>query len=338
MIRIIRPILIIIVTFMPVVAAFSGCGKKGPSPEEIRSNASIGKSDEISKLNDQLFGAANLSSDRGEYLLGPGDLLEIKVFEADKLNSTVRISSRGFASLPLLGEIKLDGLTAAEAEKLIEDTYRKTYIRNPNVNIFVKEHHSQRITVVGQVKNPGTYDFPSQIRLLDTIALAGGLTEKAGHSVQIKRLSSATLASEQTFVANLEKLINEGKTELNIRINGGDIVFIPEAGTFYVDGAVRRPGQYHIKKLLTINEAILASGGFAPYANTEKVILMREEENGVKREIELNLENPSSTDGVQVADGDIIYVNASFWRKMFSGGGINIGIPGLGVSYRDPSR
>jgi polysaccharide biosynthesis/export protein len=322
-----------------LVINFIGCGKKGSSSGYVEPVKFTSESDYITGLNNKLFADTNISTNRSEYLLGPGDLLEIKIFEADKLNTVARISSRGMVSLPLLGEINLDGLIATEAEKLIEEKYQESYIKDPHVNIFVKEHYSQRVTVIGQVKQPGTFDYPSRIRLLDAIALAGGLTEKADHMVQIKRLGSATHGSKQTFLANLNELINEGKTELNININGGDIIFVPEAGSFYVDGAVRRPGQYYIKKILSAEEVILVAGGFAPYANTDELILMREkEEYGEREKIVINLEKTGSTDQYKVQDGDIIFVNATFWGKVFSGGGMNIGIPGLGVSYRDPSK
>ena len=315
-----------------------GCSNKQPSPEEIINSQQLSeRTKEINEFNQQVFAAANLTPDRGEYLLGPGDLLEIKVFEAEKLGATVRLSSRGEVSLPLLGEIKLKGLTASEAEQLIENTYEATYIKDPHVNIFVKEHYSQRVTVVGQVKNPGTYDYPSKQRLLDAIALAGGLTEKAGQNVQIRRLGIVSKEPSQTLLVNLDKLVNDGKTELNIEINGGDVIFVPEAGSFYIDGAVRRPGEYHIKKILSINEAMLTAGGCEPYAAMDEIILMREAEGGKRREIRINLEDtPEKAQNIKIKDKDIILVKSSFWGSILYGTGLNIGVPGFGVNYRNP--
>jgi len=317
-----------------------GCGKSTLSPEEIQAKAktSANKSSRVSELNNRLFAAANPLTDRSEYLLGPGDLLEIKVFEAEKLNATVRLSSRGIVSLALLGEVSLKGLTASEAERLIEDKYKASYIKDPHVSIFVKEHYSQRVTVVGQVKNPGTYDYPSRQRLLDAIALAGGLTEKAGQKAQIRRLSSISTGTDQTFLVDLDKLINEGKTELNIQINGGDVIFVPEAGSFYVDGAVRRPGEYHIKNTLSVNEALLAAGGCEPYADMGKIVLMRETKEGKREEIKINLEKtPKKSNKITIRDQDIILVKSSFWGSVFHGTGLIIGIPGTGINYRNPN-
>lgn len=195
----------------------------------------------------------------------------------------MRISSRGNVSLPLLGEVSLDGLTAAEAEKMIEDKYMQTYIKDPHVSIFIKEHFIQQVTIVGEVKNPGTYDYSSRQRLLDAIALSGGLTDKAGNKIQVRRSAEQMEETGQTLVVDLFKLINEGKTNLNVKIRGGDMIYVPEAGSFFVDGAVRRPGKHHIRRPLSIREAVLAAGGFAPYADIGDLILIRETETGEKK-------------------------------------------------------
>jgi len=329
---------LLLISICILLIGIAGCGKKNATPEDMGKKLSS-QSETTKNFNNQLFASANITPDRSDYVLGAGDLLEIKVFEADKLNTTARISSRGEVSLPLLGEVNLKGKTASEAETLIENSYKNTYIKDPHVSIFVKEHYSQRVTLVGQVKNPGTYDYPSKQRLLDAIALAGGLNDKAGYMVQVRRHSGMTGGAQQTVSVDLQKLITEGKEELNIEINGGDIVFVPEAGSYYVDGAVRRPGQYFIKNILSINEALMAAGGLAPYANQEELVLMRKTGNGQREEIIINIDDdPEKIETMTIEEDDILYVNASFWGKVFSGGGVNIGIPGMGVTYRDPER
>lgn len=315
-----------------------GCGKKTMVVQQaVDATAASASEKEIDDFNSRVFAASNLSPDRGDYLLGPGDLLEIKVFEAEKLNTTVRLSSRGEVSLPLLGDITLEGLTASDAEQLIEEKYRASYLKDPHVNIFVKEHYSQRVTVVGEVQSPGTYDYPSRQNLLDAIALAGGLTEKAGRMIQVRRLDSVSYGVQQTLMIDLEKLVTEGKTELNIQINGGDVIYVPEAGSFYVDGAVRRPGEYQIKKVLSIDKALLAAGGCSPHANLNKISIFRDNGDGQLHEIPVDLEDkPEQASGIIIRDNDIIVVGASFWGSLFHGTRLNIGVPGLGITYIDP--
>ena len=327
-----------ILSFCILMIGFAGCVKKNTAPEDIEKSVLSSGSERTEKINSHIFASANIAADRSDYLLGPGDLLEIKVLEAEKLNTAVRVSSRGEVSLPLLGEINLKGKSASEAETLIENSYKESYIKDPHVSIFVKEHYSQRVTLVGQVKNPGNYDYPSKQRLLDAIALAGGLNDKAGYTVQIRRPSGMVSGSLPTVLVDLDELINEGREELNIEIKGGDIIFVSEAGSYYVDGAVRKPGQYYIKHILSINQALLAAGGLAPYANRDKLILVRKTETG-RKQILIDMEKEAKKmDSMTIQEDDMLYVNASFWGKLFHGGGFSIGFMGTGVNFRDPER
>ena len=239
--------------------------------------------DEISEMNEMILARTQMNADPGEYLLGEGDLLRISVFEAKELDTTVRVSSRGFIALPLIETVDVKGLTAIEAEEKIEDIYRKRFIRDPHVSVFVEEHISQRITLVGQFKNPGTYDYPTKQRLLDAIALGGGLSEKAGQMVQIRKSRRAQDQSDVIMI-DLDQLIKKGNVSQNIEINGGDVIFIPEAGTFFVDGAVKRPGAFAIKHRTVIQEALVEAGGFEPWAVKDRIKLARLTDNG-EREI-----------------------------------------------------
>jgi polysaccharide export outer membrane protein len=293
------------------------------------------KKDEIAELNERLLASARGSADPSDYLLGSGDLLQIKVYEAEDLNATVRVSSRGYVTLPLLGAVLVDGLSAREAEEMIENLYRVRYIKDPHVNIFVEEHFSRRITLMGQFRNPGTYDYLSKQRLLDVMALGGGLSDIAGRVVQVRRYSGSQ-EGQSVFFVDLDQLIKEGRSELNIEINSGDVLYVAEAGTIFVDGAVRRPGSYHIKHTTTVQEALLEAGGLAPYANKEKATLLRYTENGTRQMIGLDL-TQAETMELEVKDRDVLITEASAFGKLVHGFNLTIGLPGLGgVGYRDP--
>ena len=327
--------------FLLYMTILWGCAGSQDVPKEslvANYTAKIDKSVEISELNAGLFRSAQMNVDPSDYLLGAGDLLEVTVFEAEKLGSKVRVSSRGYVTLPLLGQVMVKGLSAREAEEEIERLYCKTYIKEPHISIFVKEHFSQRVTVVGEVKKPGTYDYPSKQRLLDVLALAGGLSEKAGITVQIRRMGG-TPEQRGSFMVDLDKLIKEGRTEFNIQINGGDIVFVPEAGSYFVDGAVRRPGSYLIKQEMVLREALLAAGGLAPYAKKNTLTLIRYQKDGKRQIIDLDLEKSPEDQEIKVRDRDVIIAEASGWGKVVHGTGLNFGIPGiLGFGYRSPER
>jgi polysaccharide export outer membrane protein len=228
------------------------------------------------------------------------------------------------------------GMTAHDAEVHIENLYREKYIKNPHVSVFVEEHLSQRITLIGQFKSPGTYDYLSKMRLLDVMALAGGLTEKASSSAQIKRRDKS--GRLQTLLVDLEKIIKEGQNELNIELAGGDVVFVPEAGMFFVDGAVRSPGAFHIKSNTKLVDAISVAGGFAPYAKTKTIILVRHMGEGERKVLELEM-NDVEVQETPIKDRDLLLVRSSGVSKFFHGLGMTFGIPGVaGFGYSNPQR
>jgi polysaccharide export outer membrane protein len=291
---------------------------------------------EIDTLNDKLMSQAQLNVDPGDYILGAGDLLEVDIFEADELCTKARISSRGYITLPLLGQMKVNGMTAREAETYIESAYREKYIKNPHVSIFVEEHYSQRVTLVGQFKSPGTYDYMSKQRLLDVLALGGGLTDNASRTVQVRRRgatpASGETPSEGVFYVDLEKLIGEGATELNIEINGGDVIYVAEAGEYFVDGAVRRPGSYAIKQKMTLQEALVAAGGFAPYAQKDEIVVIRNE--GGERSMQtIDISKPKNW-SIPVEDEDVIVAKSSALGKLWHGFRFSF----FGLGFSDPER
>lgn len=289
-------------------------------------------------LNEQLFAAANLNADPGDYLLGAGDLLQVAVFESEELDCKVRVSSRGHVTLPLLGQVDVKGMSAREAEIHIENLYRERYLKDPHVSVFVEAHVSQRVTLLGQFKNPGTYDYPTKLRLMDVMALGGGLSEQAGRTAQVRRPPDAEGEGGGTYLVDLDKMIREGKGELNIEINGGDVIFVPEAGMFFVDGAVRKPGAYHIARRTGLSEALSLAGGMAPYADSEKVVLIRHLGEGERQVLELDIQDVE-VQQTPVADRDVILVKASKTGRMLHGLGLSIGVPGVAsFGYHDPVK
>ena len=285
--------------------------------------------DEITRMNEMILSQVKMNADPGDYQLGKGDLLNIRVFEAEELDATVRVSSRGFISLPLIETVSVKGLTVIEAEEQIEAMYRQRYIKNPHVAIFVEEHISQRITLVGQFQKPGTYDYPTKQRLLDAIALGGGLSEKAGRTVQIRRSGQAQDPLEVVMV-DLDQLIKKGDVRQNIEINGGDVIFIAEAGVFFVDGAVRRPGAYAIKHRTFLQEAIVEAGGIESWGAKDKLKLVRMAEDGQRQIIDLDL-NQAGVPEMEINDRDILMVGESGASSFMRG--FSVQVLGTGFSY-----
>ena len=162
------------------------CASTPPSKKDVVSPETQIKEAESSKqvklMNERIL-MSTLSSKRDpyrDYKIGPEDLLEISVFEDEKLNKTVRVSSQGNISLPLLGILRVKDLTANELEKEIRDLLAEKYFQDPHVSVFIKEYRSQRISVMGAVEKPGVFDVTGQKTILDMLAMAGGLRTDPG--------------------------------------------------------------------------------------------------------------------------------------------------------------
>jgi len=335
--------LLLVMVFFPVV--LSGCASEKfktttdlsefqqhyeqVAREKAKSNA----------MDQQIFANAAAAPDAGDYLLGPGDLITVTVFETSDLNTEVRVSSRGTVSLPMLGNVDVYDLTAAEAEKKIEDLLRKDYLRDPHVTVFIKEHVSKQITLVGEVKNPGTYDYVARRSLLDVLAIADGLTEDAGSFAYITRTNKRT-NQRQTYRVDLDELISKGNMDVNMPILGGDVIFIPEAGHCFVDGAVRKPGIYPIKSNMTITEAIALAGGLRSYADDDQIKLIRQKEDGTRDVVSINYSELQSgkISNLLLRDRDVIYAESSGLGLFSSGSGFSIGFMGTGVNYHAPDQ
>ena len=275
-----------------------------------------------------------------DYLLGAGDLLSIKVFETNDLNAEVRVSSRGVINLPLIDDVDVLNLTAAETEQKIEDLLKESYLHDPHVAVYIKEHVSKQITLVGAVENPGTYDYVAQRRLLDVLAIGQGLKDKAGSFAHITRHNSKT-NKRSTYLIDLDDLIHNGNMALNHVILGGDVIFIPESGQCFVDGAVRKPGTYSLENNMTITEAIAVAGGLAGYADDDSIKLIRFMGRGKERQVvslSYNDLQGGLGDTLLLKDQDIIFAESSASGKMFSGAGFSIGFMGTGMTYKDPQK
>jgi polysaccharide export outer membrane protein len=231
-----------------------------------------------------------------DYKIGPEDLIEISVFEEEKLNKTVRVSSQGNISLPLIGILRVKGLTAYELEKEIRDLLAEKYLQDPHVSIFIKEYRNQRISVMGAVEKPGVFDVTGQKTILDSLAMAGGMKEDAGTLLflirppRLEEGSKGGMAPDEqtpkTFVIDLEALLIKGDLTLNLALMHGDVIHIPVSGKIFVGGEVVRPGGFPLKgKRMTVSQAIAMAEGLKQAANGPNTKIIRYSEKGNKKEI-----------------------------------------------------
>ncbi len=169
---------------------------------------------------------ADLLGDLGgetNYALVPGDLLEVKVFQVDDLDRVVRIDNRGHVTLPLIGDIQAAGVSVSDLEKQVTALYRKTYLQDPQVSIFVQEFNGRQVTVTGAVDQPGTYPINRpHLTLQEALAQAKGVSTVAsrGNIVVFRTVDG------QKMLARFDLSdIEHGKAP-DPEIYGGDIVVV----------------------------------------------------------------------------------------------------------------
>lgn len=315
--------------------------RSGPEPtaklEDLVAQ-DTGTKTEIKQINERFFAAVKSTPSIQDYVLGEGDLIQVSVFEAQELKSEARISARGFITLPLIGAVEIKGLSTREAEQKVEGLYRSKYLQNPHVSLYVKEQVSGRITFMGAVKKPGTHPYLGRQNLFEALASAEGLSENAGKMVQVRRIG-ADPDHPTTFLVDLDELTAGGSgNDLNMEIKSGDVIFVPEAGMVYVDGAVRKPGNYPMKKKMTIPETIVAAGGFAVYADEGKIKLVRKNTAGKVDVVQLSFKElqMNSDKNIEVKDRDIIFVETNKMEAIIYGLQVT-GLGGIvGVGYQPP--
>lgn len=252
-----------------------------------------------------------------EYRIGPKDLLEISVFGADELSRTVRVSEDGKVTLPLLGEVLVDGLTKSEVEKKLGQLLGEKYVQNPQVTVFIREYQSKRVSVLGAVEKPGPYQLLGRQTLMQIISEAGGLTRDAGNEIVIIR--QLPDGSSTSLRISIDDLFLKGDAKLNVPMEAGDIVTVPvdKPVVLYVFGQVKNPGALQVKKsnIPTLLQAIAQAGGFTDRASKGGVIIKRKDETGKEKEIKVNVRSilKNKVKDVQLLENDTIYVPESLF-------------------------
>jgi polysaccharide export outer membrane protein len=276
----------------------------GAAPASMASNAGASSPGATATNTQPPAGATG--SAPSNLLIGKGDLLEVDVYAAPDFDRNVRVDGNGNATLPMIGPVKVEGLTALEAENMIAKTLADgEFFNNPQVTVFVKEYATQGITVMGEVQHPGIYPVLGPRTLFDAISLAGGLTPKAGNSVTVTRRSAPR--SPTSF-----KLGKGGgdSMESNVDIFPGDTVVVATAGIVYVVGAVRTPGGYIMDNgKMTLLQALAMAQGTSSTASMNHARLVRKTPTG-QQEMPLALNNivTGKQSDIPLQPDDIVFV------------------------------
>ncbi len=251
------------------------------------------------------------------YRIGPGDLLEVRVFEVEQLSQTVRVSEDGTITLPLLGRVEVGGLTQEGVTQRLAELLQAKYVKNPQVTIFIREYKNQQVAVIGAVVNAGSYELVGRRNLLQMISMAGGFDETAGNQAFILREGPDGQTS--TIVIDLKDLLVNGNQTLNVPIEPNDVINVPvdREVRVFVMGRVNQPGQVVAKfsEGITLLQAIAGAGGLAEGSKASGVTIKRKGPNGNEVQFKVNLKDiiRGKKMDMRLQEGDVVFVPESFW-------------------------
>jgi len=280
-----------------------------------------------SNLNRKLLSQTTPAEDKSDLPLGPGDLIEVSVFDVQELSGLkLRVSNSGNITLPLIGALPAAGLSAVELQDAIRARLQEKYMHDPQVSLFVHEHRSQRISVVGTVRTGGVFTITSRLRLADALAMAGGLSEDAGSTVYVVRRvpsenSDATNATSRQVMTTIDlQSLAAGREELNLPLQAGDVVEVPRAGSFYVGGEVNRPGSFLLKTRTTLAEVSALAGGVKDNADWDDVRLYRTRPDGTRKVLTFSFnEFEQGKTAPEIETNDVVVVGKSYTKAFLYG-------------------
>jgi polysaccharide export outer membrane protein len=277
--------------------------------------------------------AASQPDDR--YRIGPGDVLDIRIFNRPNLSrDAVRVEGNGMIRMPLIDtEIQAACKTEGELAAEISRGYIK-YYKNPQVDVFIKEYHSKQVAVIGAVNEQSRFELQRRIRLLELLSYAKGPSTKAGQTINIvhappslacRNPNVATEESAQAFVSYKLSETMKGMPSANPFIEPGDIITLPEADQIYVVGNVFTPLTIPLKEPITLSRAVAMAGGVKQDSKKDKVRIVRQEPgSSTRKEILVDLQaiEKKHADDVALLPNDIIDVplsgSKSFLRSLLS--------------------
>lgn len=282
----------------------------------------------------------------GAYTVGPGDILRVAIFGFEDISSDAEVSSRGTVSLPLVGEYSVAGKDLSTINHELTERFSR-YIRAPNLQVGMKTYEANHVSVIGEVAKPGVYPLKRQGQLLtELLSEAGGKTQIASNRIMLLPgqqgdrfmapttdrtvVGSPTLTMASAEVdkpqamgieIDLDDLLGHTNQQpILVPLMPGDMIIVPEAGTYEVDGEVEKPGSYKLASRTSAMGAVAAAGGFTYAANVNKVEVIRDMGGARKALVTLDLEEVGLRGGndVRLRNGDLVRVPSEpgrFFRR-----------------------
>ncbi len=297
-----------------------------PSSQETGTSASAAS--KVPSASPETSTSHSASDER--YRIGPGDILDIKVFNKPQFNREgVRVDPRGMIRMPL---IKEEIVAACQTEEQLEAKLTellKEYIREPQVTVQIKEYQSEPVAVLGAVRAPSRFQLQRRVRLLELLTFVNGPSDNAGRTVQVvhtgPRVACESLpntdANSAAGAIDSYQLSDtlRGDEKSNPFVQPGDVVSIAAADQVYVIGNVVRPSAIALTEPMTVSRAIAMAGGTALDTKKTAIHIIRQTPGTIdKQEILIDLEaiNRHKAEDVALVANDIIDVPASGGRRL----------------------
>jgi polysaccharide export outer membrane protein len=239
-----------------------------------------------------------------EYRIGPGDMVRIQVYQNADLTLETRVTENGTISYPLIGLVKIGGMTVGAAELTIANALKSGgFIKQPQVTIVPTLIRSNQISVLGQVGKPGRFPLETfNTHVSEMIAIAGGITATGADTVIITGLRGGVPFRKEIDVADI---FLDGKLQEDITVSGGDVIYVHRMPLFYIYGEVQKPGSYRIERGMTIRQALAQGGGPTVRGSERRLSLFRRNGRNVT-ESSPNLNNIVRPD-------DVLFVGESLF-------------------------
>jgi polysaccharide biosynthesis/export protein len=270
-----------------------------------------------------LSATTHLTAQNESLLIGRGDLLHLQVYDTPEMEQHARVTDSGSIPFSFLGAVSVSGLTPAQAAEQIEHRLMAAGIMlHPQVTVRVEAYATQNASVMGQVQKPGSYEIDTGRKVVEVLAMAGGLLDIADRHITIQRFGAAQQKVEYYYSNSALTALSEDPM-----VYPGDTVIVPKAAVVYVLGDVSKPGGYPIStnnSTMTVLQAIALAGYANHTAAVGKSKLVRETAAGVVEiDLEVNAMEKGKKPDVALLADDVVYVPFSFMR--------NIGINGQGI-------
>ncbi|AWI75277.1 polysaccharide export protein EpsE [Parazoarcus communis] len=250
------------------------------------------------------IGAASAAAER-EYVLGPGDIVRITVFQNPDLTTETRVSENGTLTFPLIGSIVVGGQSTTKAENTIATRLREGgFVLMPQVNVLPMQIRGNQVAVLGQVNRPGRFPMETaNLRLTDMLAIAGGISPNGADTVVLVGVREGKQIRREI---DIPALFMNGDLANDAVVSGGDLIYVHRAPVFYIYGEVQRAGAFRLERGMSVMQGLAVGGGTTARGTIRGLRVHRRGADGVLKVIEPELDDLLQVD-------DVIYVKESLF-------------------------